>query len=184
MKRALQVLVSVVASVIVVGSIASASPALRASLGRSPSTETGASGSTGDDEVVDATGSTGSTGATGVTEAMGATGATGAVGLVGAIGEGDPAEGIGPDFSDCVGFGLDNAICRHVVLLAGSPNQGLANSLAHLQENALKHQSDATAEDSSSTDDIASCPGHSCDSHGHSGDPHGNSGGSHGHGNG
>lgn len=191
MKRALQVLVSVIASVIVVGSIASASPALRASLGRSPSTERGATGSTGDDEVVGATGSTGPTGATGVTETTGATGGTGAVGLVGAIGEGDPAEGTGPDFSGCADLtgagltGLDNAICRHVALLAGSPdNQGLLNSLAHLQANAAKHESDATAEDGSSTDETASCPGHSCDPHGHSGDPHGNSVGSHVHGNG
>jgi hypothetical protein len=167
MKRALQVLVSVVASVIVVGSIASASPSLRASLGASE-TETGATGDTGEG----ATGSTGLTGATGFTEATGATGETGATGATGEI-EVDTAEGTGPDFSGCVGLtGLDNAICRHEALLAANPdNPGLANSLAHLQANLAKHATEVT------TADTASCPGHSCD-------PHGNSGGSHGHGNG
>lgn len=172
MKRALRVLVSVVASVIVVGSIASASPALRASLGASPSTETGATGSTGDTGVEGATGSTGLTGATGV---------TGDTGPVDATGEVDPAEGTGPDFSSCAGLrGLDNAICRHQVLLALKPdNQGLANSLTHLLANAAKHLGAASTGDGTS----AACPGHSCDPHGHSGDPHGSSG-SHGHGNG
>jgi hypothetical protein len=167
MKRALQVFVSVVASVIVVGSIASASPSLRASLGASE-TETGA---TGDTEG--ATGSTGPTGATGFAAAAGATGETGATGATGAI-EVNTAEGTGPDFSGCVGLtGLDNAICRHEVLLALNPdNPGLANSLAHLQANLAKHATVVTT-----AADPASCPGHSCD-------PHGNSDGSHGHGNG
>jgi len=190
MKRALQVLVSVVAAVIVVGSIASASPALRPSLGRSPTTETGATGSKGDDEVVSAAGSTGATGATDLTEAIGATGVLGTTGQAGATGEGDPTEGTGPDFSSCAGLtGLDNAICRHEVLLTASPDsQGLANSLAHLQANALanaaKHERDGVADDGSSTADTASCPGHSCEPHGKSAEPHGDSGASHGHGNG
>jgi hypothetical protein len=163
MKRVLQVFVSVVASVIVVGSIASASPGLRASLGASE-TETGA---TGDTEGT--TGSTGPTGATGFAVATGATGETGATGAI----EANTAEGTGPDFSGCVGLtGLDNAICRHEVLLALNPdNPGLANSLAHLQANLAKHATEVTAAET------VSCPGHSCD-------PHGNSGGSHGHGNG
>jgi hypothetical protein len=168
MKRALQVLVSVVASVIVVGSIASASPSLRASLGASE-TETGATGDTGSEGT---TGSTGPTGAASFTETTGATGETGATGATGEI-EADTAEGTGPDFSGCVGLsGLDNAICRHEVLLAANPdNPGLANSLAHLQANLAKHATEVTAAET------VSCPGHSCD-------PHGNSGGSHGHGNG
>jgi hypothetical protein len=168
MKRALQVLVSVVASVIVVGSIASASPSLRASLGASE-TETGATGDTGSEGT---TGSTGPTGATGVAEATDATGETGAIGATGEI-EVDTAEGTGPDFSGCVGLtGLDNAICRHEVLLAlNLDNPGLANSFAHLQAILAKHAGVLT------TTDAASCPGHSCD-------PHGNSGESHGHGNG
>jgi hypothetical protein len=167
MKRAMQVLVGVVASVIVVGSIASASPSLRASLGATEN-ETGA---TGDTEGT--TGSTGPTGATGFTEAIGATGETGATGATGEI-EANTADGTGPDFSGCVGLtGLDNAICRHEVLLALNPdNPGLANSLAHLQANLAKHAPVLTI-----AADPASCPGHSCD-------PHGNSDSSHGHGNG
>jgi hypothetical protein len=169
MKRALQILVSVVASVIVVGSIASASPGLRASLGAGE-TETGATGDTGSEGT---TGSTGPTGATGVAEATDATGETGAIGVTGEI-EADTADGTGPDFSGCVGLtGLDNAICRHEVLLALNPdNPGLANSLAHLQANLAKHATVVTT-----AADPASCPGHSCD-------PHGNSDGSHGHENG
>jgi len=170
MKRALQILVSVVASVIVVGSIASASPGIRASLGASEN-ETGATGETGEGT----TGTTGPTGATGFTEATGATGETGATGAIEAAGA------TGPNFSGCVGLtGLENAICRHEVLLALNPdNPGLANSLAHLQANLAKHAPAVT-----STTDPASCPGHSCDPHGKSGEPHGNNGGSHGHGNG
>jgi hypothetical protein len=168
MKRALQILVSVVASVIVVGSIASASPGLRASLGASE-TETGATGETGSEGT---TGTTGFTGATGFSGATGANGETGATGASGAI-EANTGEGTGPDFSGCVGLtGLENAICRHEVLLAANPdNPGLANSLAHLQANLAKHAPEVT------TAGAASCPGHSCD-------PHGNSDGSHGHGNG
>jgi hypothetical protein len=49
----------------------------------------------------------------------------------------------GPDFSICVGLtGLENAICRHEVLLQLFPdNKGLQNSLSHLEANLLKHQS-------------------------------------------
>jgi hypothetical protein len=167
MKRALQVLVSVVASVIVVGSIASASPSLRASLGATEN-ETGATGDTGSDGT---TGSTGPTGATGFTEATGATGETGATGATGVE---STTVGTGPDFSGCVGLtGLENAICRHEVLLALNPdNPGLANSLARLQANLAKHAPVVTT-----TTDPASCPGHSCDPHGNSGEPHGNGNG-------
>jgi hypothetical protein len=167
MKRALQVLVGVIASVIVVGSIASASPSLHASLGATEN-ETGATGVTGTSGTP---GTTGATGATGFTEATGATGETGATGATGEI---EATGAIGPDFSSCMGLtGLENAICRHEVLLAANPdNPGLANSLAHLQANLAKHAPLATT-----TADPASCPGHSCD-------PHGNSDGSHGHGNG
>ena len=196
MKRTLHVIVGAIASVIVLGSIASASPALRASLTADASTETGASG------VTDPTGITGAAGSAGhdesadvdesedVTESTGVTGATGFLDATGATGALDTSEGTGPDFSGCVGLkGLDNAICRHEVLLAGDPtNPGLLNSLAHLQANAAKHLSDATSVDStvdgSSTSDTASCPGHSRDAHGQSGESHGNSDGSQGHGNG
>jgi hypothetical protein len=54
--------------------------------------------------------------------------------------------------------GLENAICRHEALLLIHPDdQGLLNSLSHLEANLAKHQS---------------------------GNGHGQSGGSHGHGNG
>ncbi|MFL5766927.1 MAG: hypothetical protein ACJ758_03675 [Actinomycetota bacterium] len=48
-----------------------------------------------------------------------------------------------PDFSACVGLtGLENAVCRHEVLVQLHPgNAGLANSLAHLRENLDKHAS-------------------------------------------
>jgi hypothetical protein len=60
---------------------------------------------------------------------------------------GDPeasrASSSGPDFSACVGLtGLENAVCRHEVLLQLHPgNRGLANALAHLRENLDKHAS-------------------------------------------
>jgi hypothetical protein len=49
----------------------------------------------------------------------------------------------GPDFSACDGLtGLENAVCRHEVLLQFHPgNAGLANALAHLRENLDKHAS-------------------------------------------
>ena len=51
----------------------------------------------------------------------------------------------GADFSACEGLtGLDNAICRHEALLVVQPdNQGLQNSLAHLQENKAEHEAKA-----------------------------------------
>ena len=58
---------------------------------------------------------------------------------------GDPeashASSGGPDFSACAGLtGLENAVCRHEVLLQLHPgNRGLANALAHLRENLDKH---------------------------------------------
>jgi len=49
----------------------------------------------------------------------------------------------GPDFSACAGLtGLENAVCRHEVLLQLHPgNRGLANALAHLRENLDKRAS-------------------------------------------
>ena len=63
-----------------------------------------------------------------------------------------------PDFSACNGLtGLENAICRHEVLVALHPdNKGLANALARLQANLAKQQAH----------DASKC------SHGH-GNPHG-----------
>jgi hypothetical protein len=54
-----------------------------------------------------------------------------------------PHASSGPDFSACDGLtGLENAVCRHEVLLQLHPgNAGLANALAHLRENLDKHAS-------------------------------------------
>jgi hypothetical protein len=58
---------------------------------------------------------------------------------------GDPeashASSGGPDFSACDGLtGLENAVCRHEVLLQLHPgNRGLANALARLREDLDKH---------------------------------------------
>jgi hypothetical protein len=55
--------------------------------------------------------------------------------------EGSHASSGRPDFSPCDGLtGLENAVCRHEVLLQLHPgNLGLANALAHLRENLDKH---------------------------------------------
>ncbi len=82
----------------------------------------------------------------------------------------------GPDFSACEGLkGLENAICRHEALLAIHPDdQGLANSLGHLQENLSKHDDGNRA---------SASHGHSDEPHGQSDEPHGNgNGGGNGHG--
>jgi hypothetical protein len=52
----------------------------------------------------------------------------------------------GPDFSPCDGLtGLQNAICRHEVLLQLHPNnRGLQNALAHLRENLGRHQANGS----------------------------------------
>jgi hypothetical protein len=57
--------------------------------------------------------------------------------------EGSHSYSGGPDFSPCDGLtGLENAVCRHEVLLQLHPgNAGLANALAHLRENLDKHAS-------------------------------------------
>jgi hypothetical protein len=85
--------------------------------------------------------------------------------------------GTAPDFSACVGLtGLENAICRHEALLVVHPdNQGLQNSLAHLQANLAKHQTGAGEHGNS-----ANAHGNGGESHGNGGESHGNSGGTHG----
>jgi hypothetical protein len=52
----------------------------------------------------------------------------------------------GPRFSACEGLtGLQNAICRHEVLLQLHPNsRGLQNALAHLRENLGRHQANGS----------------------------------------
>ena len=89
-----------------------------------------------------------------------------------------PSEGA--DFSACEGLtGLDNAICRHEALLVVQPdNQGLQNSLAHLQENKAKHEAKSGDDDGGdvppSEDGSSSSSNHG---HGQSGESHGNAGG-------
>ena len=145
-----------VAAVIAVGSLASASPSLRAPRGA--------------DEPV----STGPTGATGLS---GPTGVTGPEMVP--VEETEPVETAeGADFGACEGLtGLDNAICRHEALLVVHPdNKGLQNSLGHLKENEAKHE--GAAEDGSGgvpSDDGSSAGGSS--GHGQSGESHGNGGG-------
>jgi hypothetical protein len=125
----------------------------------------------------------------------GLSGSTGPAGLSGPTGttgpknepvqEGDDTPSEGADFSACKGLtGLDNAICRHEALLVVQPdNQGLQNSLAHLQDIKAKHEAksgDDGGDVSTSKDGSSSNPDHG---HGQSGETHGNAGGS-GHGNG
>jgi hypothetical protein len=153
-----------VAVVIAIGSLASASPSLRAPRGPHEPLLTGP------------TGATASTGPSGPAGLSGPTGTTGPE-IEPAEEGGDPSSD-GADFSACEGLtGLDNAICRHEALLVIQPdNQGLQNSLGHLQENKAKH--DAKAADDSGEfppeDSASSSNGHG---HGQSGEPHGNAGG-------
>ena len=108
----------------------------------------------------------------------------------------DLIEEIPTTFADCAGLtGLDNAICRHVVLLgaegllASDDDHGLSHALGQLLENKAKHDgetTDVSDEDGSgdegadegtdTSDDTASSPGKSGESHGKSGESHGNSG--------
>ena len=77
--------------------------------------------------------------------------------------------GVAPDFSGCAGkTGLDNAICRHEVLVGIHPdNPGLENSLTRLHDNLDRQQERAKATSHGPSGD-----------HGASGD-HGNPGGNH-----
>jgi hypothetical protein len=115
------------------------------------------------------------------------TGATGASNPTGETGpEVEPAEeGVsssdGVDFTACEGLtGLDKAICRHEALLAVHPdNQGLQNSLTHLQEIKGEHDAKAGNADGghvSPGDGSSSSSSHG-QGHGQSGESHGNAGG-------
>ena len=114
-----------VAAVIAIGSLASASPSLRPPRGPHEPLVTGP------------TGLSGSTGPAGLSGPTGTTGPKNEP-----VQESDDTPSEGADFSACKGLtGLDNAICRHEALLVVQPdNQGLQNSLAHLQEIKAKHE--------------------------------------------
>ena len=154
-----------VAAVIAIGSLASASPSLRAPRGLHEPLVTGP------------TGHTGSTGPTGLSGPTGTTGSK-----IEPVQESDDTPSEGADFSACDGLtGLDYAICRHEALLVVQPdNQGLQNSLAHLQEIKAKHEAQSGDDVSPSEHGSSSNPDHGL---GQSGETHGNAGGS-GHGNG
>jgi hypothetical protein len=143
--------------VIVIASLASANPSLRAPRGSHESVL-----------IVP----------TGATEAGGPTGTTTPATETGKEGE-PPSDGV--DFTACESLtGLDNAICRLEALLAVHPdNQGLQNSLTHLQEIKAEHEARA---DEGGGGHVPPGNGSSSSSshgqgHGQSGDTHGNPGG-------
>lgn len=151
MRRLGRIVVLAAASIIVVGTIAAASPAIRSSFhpSRDALAVTGPNGGSG------STGApSGATGAvpSGPSGASGSTGTTGSTGATGSTGPSEPIEGTepddgtaeespAPDFSSCTGLtGLDNAICRHEVLIALHPeNEGVQHSLERLLENRARH---------------------------------------------
>ena len=138
--------------VIAIGSLASASPSLRAPRGPHESI------------VIVPTRAGGQAGATGhETEP-----AEGAV---------SPSDGA--DFTACEGLtALDNAICRHKALLEVHPdNQGLQNSLTHLLETKAEHESQADEEHGVHVPPEGDSSSSSSNDHGQSGESHGNAGG-------
>lgn len=155
-----------VVAVIAIASFASASPSLRAPRGPHESVLTVPTG------VVAPAGPSGPTEATGP-------------GV-------EPAEeGVSPsdgaDFTACEGLtGLDNAICRTEALLVVHPdNQGLQNSLTHLQEIKAEHDAKVGNADGghvSPGDGSSSSSSHG-QGHGQGGESHGNAGGTKGIGN-
>jgi hypothetical protein len=194
MRRIGRILVLAAASVIVAGTVASAAPGLRATVVSAFDTATGASGvsgatgvsavtgattATGGSDLTGTSGPSGGSGLTGTQRATGGTmpsGPSGATAPSGPSGQTGPVEapvdgeGAGPDFSACLGLtGLDNAICRHEVLLAADPdNHGLRNALDHLLANRDRHDD---GDDGSGHDGNHG----SSDEHGNSGN-HGSSG--------
>jgi hypothetical protein len=145
---------------IAIGSLASASPSLRAPRGPHESI---------------------------VTVPTGAHGPAGATGHeIETADEGvSPSDGV--DFTACEGLiGLDNAICRHEALLVVHPdNQGLQTSLTHLLEIKAEHDAKADERDRGHVPPERGSSSSSSDDHGQSGESHGNAGANaHGNGNG
>jgi len=150
-----------VVAVIVIGSLASASPSLRAPRGPH--------------ELVN-----GPTGAVGPAASDGHE--------TESADEGEsPSHGV--DFTACEGLtGLDNAICRHEALLEVHPeNQGLQTWLTHLLEIKADHDAKADERDGGHVPPEHGSSSSSSDDHGQSGESHGNASGNgdgHGKGNG
>lgn len=192
--KLLRILVTALAVVIVAGTVASASPSLRAALSGEPALSepsVAPAPSPSDDAVTDPTdpsepepAETPSTDPS-ETETPPPDGSGDAT-----EDEGDATEDEGstaPDFTACEGLtGLDNAICRHDALLLVHPdNQGLQNALERLLDNKAKHddtegdttddgqanEGDDGSDEGSTQDGSSSCPGKSCESHGNG---HGN----------
>jgi hypothetical protein len=115
---------------------------------------------------------------TGATEAGGPAGTTTPATEPGEERE-PPSDGV--DFTACEGLtGLDNAICRHEVLLAVHPdNQGLQDSLTHLQEIKAEHEAKAGEADGGHVPqgNGSSSSSSQGQGHGQSGESHGNAGG-------
>jgi hypothetical protein len=150
-----RVITAAIAAVIIGGTIASATPHLFAAHDKKDSVEPSASPSPGESETPEPTVSPSPSETPEPSETPSP----------------EPTDSTGgaPDFSACSGLtGLENAICRHEALLTLHPdNQGLQNSLSHLQANLAKHQ--------------AKQHGKSDTFHGKSGEAHGKSGEAHGH---
>jgi hypothetical protein len=156
--------------VIAIGSLASASPSLRAPRGTHESVRIVPSGAT---------------------EAGGPAGASGPMRTtapeIGPAEQGTSHSG-GADFTACKGLtGLDNAICRHEALLVVHPdNHGLQNSLTHLQNKAEHEAKGQGGEGNVPPENGSSSNSSNGQGHGHghdqSAEPHGNAGGN-GHGN-
>jgi hypothetical protein len=154
-----RVITAAIAAVIIGGTIAGATPHLFAAHDKKDSVEPSVSPSPGESETPEPTVSP-SPSETPEPSEMPSAEPTDSTGV---------GSGGTPDFSACSGLtGLENAICRHEALLTLHPdNQGLQNSLSHLQANLAEHQ--------------AKQHGKSDTSHGKSDTSHGKSGEAHGH---
>ena len=169
--KLLRTLVSALAVVVVAGTVASASPLLRAAFEVEPTPEVTVSqepapGPTGPPETEPT-----DPPETEPTEAPTPPADTSETSPPGSD-DADEDASVAPDFSACEGLtGLDNAVCRHEALLAVQPenvqpeNRGLQTSLDRLLANQARHAEDATETDPDEGTPDA-CPGKSCETHG------------------
>lgn len=162
--KLLRVLLTALATLVVAGTVASASPPLRAAFDTDPTPEVSVAPDPTEPSETPAPEPTETTSPD--TDATETTPPDDA--------QGEDASAA-PDFTACEGYtGLPNAICRHEALLLLHPeNVGLQGALAQLQENLARH-TDPVAEgstddaDADATTAAASCPGKSCEPHGNS----------------
>lgn len=172
--KLLRVLLTALATLVVAGTVASASPPLRAAFDTDPTPEVSVAPDPTEPSETPAPEPTETTSPD--TDATETTPPDDA--------QGEDASAA-PDFTACEGYtGLPNAICRHEALFLLHPeNVGLEGALAQLQENLARHADaepvaeESTADaDADATTDAASCPGKSCEPHGNS---HSNGHGNH-----